>query len=457
MRIPLFGTGVSSGQKQVTVRKTVGMYWERRGETEKSPLVAVPFPGLDEIGEPGSGDVRGIGRQWGSAGELIVVRGSKAYTVNPAFDPAVATEVGTLEDAAGPVEIAPGPSLSFMVAAGGNSYHYDGTSTFTKLDEAFFSCTWMGGYWIAAKGPLGQFWISTDGTTWSDTATAEATPDPLRKVLATRNELFLFGEASVEVWSHTGDVDFPFARINGATSGFGAGGQRAVTQVGGAVYYIAQSEDGRPFVARMAGYSPERISTDDVDRIIGGVYAVNPAIMMSGFMWNGHPILLITSQSIPWTLWFDAATGLWGYVTDSTAFGAAMTVELRGAVYGTLPSALGDGKVYRLDPAEHNLPKRQIITDHVVSPDGERFTVDSLRLDMSTNVGASEKSVTLKVSRDGGLSWGSSQSVGIGVASGPQKKVEFRRLGTSRSFTFDLSFPTDVPLTVHSASLNASD
>lgn len=464
MRIPLFGTGTASGQKQVTVRKTVGMYWEKRGDTEKAPLVAVGFPDVQETGTTMAGDptdsVRLVVRDYNSVSQLIVVAGKTVYKVRPGG--AVET-IGDITGAStGLPRAAPGVGDTFLICDGWNAWYWDGL-TFTAINEPFFTCTWMGGYFIAAKAhDGGKFYISSDGTTWTDFATAEAAPDGITALVATRNELYVLGAATTEVWSHTGDADFPFARINGATTNVGCDNQRTAVLVAGTLYFVARSEGGMPFVARMNGYTPERVSTDDIDRILVDAFATASAIDACGFVLNGHPMYLLSDSTGLRTIYFDAATGLWGYVTDAGRHKIVAGAEFEGRLVGASYAA-GDRNLYQWPPvpggagALHALPKRQIITDHVVSPDGERFTVDSLRLDMATNIGSSEKSVSLKVSRDGGLSWGSQQTVGLGTSTGPQKKVEFRRLGRSRSFTFDLSFPTDVPLTVHSASLNASD
>ena len=79
MRIPIFGTGTASGQKQVTVRKTVGMYWERRGETEKAPMVAVPFPGAATFATLAKSPIRAIGVA--PSGYAIVVANNSIYRV----------------------------------------------------------------------------------------------------------------------------------------------------------------------------------------------------------------------------------------------------------------------------------------------------------------------------------------------------------------------------------------
>lgn len=451
MRIPLFGTGTASGQKQVTVRKTVGMYWERRGETEKAPMVAVPFPGVATFATLAKSPIRAIGVA--PSGYAIVVANNSIYRVTNS--PTI-TEIGSI----GSTDSSVRPTIAFgdggiaVIVAGSEMRRWNGSAMTTpSLGFTPGTCAWIGGYFVVSVSASNQFYISTDGSTWTDFASAEASPDRLVSVVATRNELFAFGESTIEVWTQTGDADFPFARINGATSSIGSRSDRSISLVAGVPHFFARSADGRGFIARMNGYTPERISTDDIDRQLPA-YGSDHTINGVGFTWNGHPMYQVTRHN-QWTKVYDTATGLWFDITDAAAHKVIHGQEWLGSVFGG--GGAGDQAIYRYDDGSHNLPKRQIITDHVVSPDGERFTVDSLRLDMSTNVDAAEKQVSLKVSRDGGLGWGGTQSVGLGTTTGPQKKVEFRRLGRARSFTFDLEFPTDVPITVHSASLNASD
>lgn len=452
MRIPLFGTGAASGQKQVTVRKTVGMYWERRGETEKSPMVAVPFPGTESFATLAKSPIRAITAP--PTGGVIVVASDSIYRVT---NVAAITEIGTIGSSDSGVRptIACGANGVVVIVADSEMRRWDGSMTTPSLGFTPGTCAWIGGYFVVSAS--NQFYISTDGSTWTDFASAEAAPDRIIGLLATRNELFIFGESTVEVWTQTGDSDFPFARINGATAAVGTRSDRSLALVGGVPYFFARSSDGMGFIARMNGYTPERVSTDDIDRLLPGYgLSADHTINGVGFTWNGHPMYQVTRAGAnPWTRVYDTVTGLWTDVTDAAQHKVTHGCEWQGTVFGGGTS--GDPGIYRYSADAHNLPKRQIVTDHVVSPDGERFTVDSLRLDMATNVDAAEKQVSMKVSRDGGLSWGASQSVGLGTTSGPQKKVEFRRLGRARSFTFDLDFPADVPITVHSASLNASD
>lgn len=463
MRIPLFGTGVSSGQKQVTVRKTVGMYWERRGETEKSPMVAVPFPGSSTHKDTGiNGALRAIAATEGNSGLVYFLVHDKAYEY---IQGGSVTEIGTVAYG-GPGYLGQGivaSSAGVLFMSAGKIYLYAG-GTFTDVTPMglnFSGISWTGGYFVATHGNGSRFYISTNGSTWTDFATAEATEDKLTTVLDRGGEIVLIGQRSTEFWAHTGDADFPFARVSVAPVGTVYG--RTACLVGGVPYMMMGNafppgftpSDTPPAIVRFNGYAPEVVSTPDISRIIQSWY---PAYTVAfGFTLAGRPMFAISDLFLQTPgLIFDSTTGLWCEVAAS--FMDQFRVSFDHTYFGLVGAGTGNPMVLRnLDSTQHNHSTRQIITDHVVAPDGERFTVDSLRLDMATNIGSSEKSVSLKVSRDGGLSWGSQQTVGLGTSTGPQKKVEFRRLGRSRSFAFDLSFPTDVPLTVHSASLNASD
>lgn len=462
MRIPLFGTGVSSGQKQVTVRRAVNMLFELRGETEKSPLVAVPMPGTSMVASTGvNGYLRAIASSHQSNGMMYFVVDGKAYTFNP---PSTIAEIGTVADTPTytncHIAVSDGSLVGFC--SGGSLYSYNG-STWAAKTPGFIvgALLWMDGYFIAAERDTNRFHVSTDLDTWGDVASAESRGDSIVAMLARGSELVLVGTDTIEFWAHTGAPDFPFERVTGATISTGTAFSRSVCLVQGVPYLIVgkgavTSVDPQatpPYIARITGYSLEPVSTPDIGRVITNWYP--GGVVAFGFSLGGRP-MYVASQTGDIGIIYDAATGLWSELSGD-AIGRCRVAH-ESPLFGVVGSTSGVPVVLRkLDSGVHDYFERRIITDHVVSPDGERFTVDSLRLDMATNMDAAEKQVKLKVSRDGGLSWGAEQSVGLGTTTGPQKKVEFRRLGRSRSFTFDLSFPTDVPLTVHSASINASD
>ena len=449
MRVPLFGTGVSSGDPQVTVRRAQNMYFEPRGQTEKAAIIAKPFPGLTTFGTTGATQVRKMIAD--DNGNIYAIIGDTAYKITSA---ASYSSLGTMPTSSGRSNL--GIAVGVQIFTDGSTSLRMHDTSWNTVSPGFSAvgAAWIDGYFVTIKSGTNLFFISTDGSTWTDYASAEASYDYLWGLLATRNELYLFGRSTIEVWTDVGNSDFPFQRVNGATSNIGLAADQSATLVGGVPYFVAKSGDGRPFVARMNGYRPERVSTDDIDRILAAVGTYVSLSVGFGFMWNGHPMYQLTNATADWTYVFDAATGVWSELGNGAKSSVIVGCEVNNGVYGG-----GDGgpNIYKYDETAHNLSVRKIVTDHVVSPDMERFTCDSVRLDMSTNVDATEKNVALRVSRDGGLSWGSSQSVGIGTTTGPYKKVEWRRLGTARTFTYEFSFPADVDITVQNAMMNASD
>jgi hypothetical protein len=98
----------------------------------------------------------------------------------------------------------------------------------------------------------------------------------------------------------------------------------------------------------------------------------------------------------------------------------------------------------------------------VRAPDGERFPVDRLRLDMETGVGATSgqgviPQVMLAVSRDGGNTYGSEMWANAGELGKYKTRVEWRRLGTSDQWTFKIRVTDPIKKVFVSACINPQD
>lgn len=84
------------------------------------------------------------------------------------------------------------------------------------------SVAYLAGYIIVIPGPVnnfkGRFFWVNPGETVIDPlnfATAERLPDPLYSCRVVGDQLWLFGTNTTEIWYTTGDLDFPFSRVQG--------------------------------------------------------------------------------------------------------------------------------------------------------------------------------------------------------------------------------------------------
>ncbi len=142
----------------------------------------------------------------------------------------------------------------------------------------------------------------------NDFITAEAKSDTLYRVIPWNGQLLICSSGSIEVWSGqpVNVTGFPFNRVaviqrgiagQGAISGFEEGFGKGLLFVGddNAVHW-------------MNGYSPEKVSPPDLDRLIEAVSDKN-TLDASVYISGGHPIWVLSSED--WTWEFDLNTKKW--------------------------------------------------------------------------------------------------------------------------------------------------
>jgi hypothetical protein len=159
-----------------------------------------------------------------------------------------------------------------------------------------------------------QFNISAplDGTTWDplDFASKEGYPDYIQSVFADREQLYLFGVESMEVWQNTGDATFPFQRVTGAASRQGSFARYAPASVGAPVgdkvFYLGGAPRGRPVAYRLEGFTPVRISTAAEEQAWATLSTTYPVSGVLGFSYeeDGHYFWVLNFGNQAWV--YDA-------------------------------------------------------------------------------------------------------------------------------------------------------
>lgn len=117
----------------------------------------------------------------------------------------------------------------------------------------------------------------------------QQSPDPSVAVAVQNNALIVFGTASKEVFQNAGlATGSPLQRIAQAAEKIGCLDQRSVTQIENDIYFVSSPYEGDVGVYRIRGLTSQRISTPNVDRILGTV-ASNGAIYAQSFRLGGYP------------------------------------------------------------------------------------------------------------------------------------------------------------------------
>ena len=215
-------------------------------------------------------------------------------------------------------------------------------------------------YFIALDSN-GRFYLSAlnDGTTWDalDFGTAISSPDKTRTLIADHGELWLFGDDSIEVWFNSGNADFPFEPISGATISHGILFKYTVQVLDNSLYWVGRGRSGKATVWRTDGYRPERISDHAVEKSIQDIGTITgQAPVAWTYQEHGHSFYNLTFPDNNLTWSFDATTERWHqrmYLNGSTEEAHrgrcfAFVGGEEGAAAGLVIGDRDNGKLYTM-------------------------------------------------------------------------------------------------------------
>lgn len=140
--------------------------------------------------------------------------------------------------------------------------------------------------------------------------TAEAKPDGLNRAVFFRQELFLWGAGTGEVYQNTANpTGFPFNRSTVIPRGLISKTAIAGMEDGWSNTLIWVGDDN--IVYKLNGYSPERISTHDLERLITTVAEEDDAASLFAFvtMADGHAYWALKHTNWCWV--YDLTYGTW--------------------------------------------------------------------------------------------------------------------------------------------------
>jgi hypothetical protein len=443
---------------------------------EREVAALVPTPGLRLLLTLAESPVRGV--YTASNGEVYAVGGTKLYSISSSW---VATELGSLNSSTGFVSMADnGTHLVLVDGTDGYTWNMS-TDTFAEItDPDFFSAdlvTFQDGYFICTKNGSQQFFISglNDVTFDSlDIASAEGVPDDLVGPISSRQQLYLFGTQSLEVFYNSGDADFPFVRVQGAVVDVGCSAAFSIAKLADSIFWLGGDENGYGIVYRMQGFQPQRISTPAIDRVIR---EIDPDDLADARAWTyqqgGHEFYCLNFPGHDATWCFDVSTGLW----HERAYRGNFDLERHRADCHALAFGLnvvGDyanGNLYALDPdvysdeVVNDAPTaivRKRTAPHV-SQGLHNLFHHSIQIDMETGVGldgsvqGSDPQVMLRYSDDGGHTWSNERMVSLGAIGERRTRVRFYRLGASRDRVYEVSVSDPVKVVFIGAELELSD
>lgn len=376
------------------------------------------------------------------------------------------TSRGTLNTSAGNLTLDENPTQLF-ICDGEDGYTFTyGTNTFAEVSDGDFpsagTVAYVDGYFVVNENGTGKFFISSlnDGTAWDalDFATAESSPDVLKRVVRAVGQMWLMGEETTEIWTNTGDAAFPFQKISGAEIEVGIMAPHTAVSYGNSLFWVGQSKEGNGIVYRANGFRPQVISTEAISLVINRA-TDKENIKAFVYQQDGHDFYVLTGGGLETSLVYDMSAQLWherAYLESNGTFSQHLASCCVFAFGSHLVGDRRNGNIYRMSMDAYSDNGDEIARERIythLSNEGERVRYNSLEIGFETGVGlqagqGSAPKAVLYISKDGGRTWSNGFEGGIGRVGDYQKKVSFRRLGIAEQLTFKVRVSDPVKIAI---------
>ena len=503
-KVPLRGGAYTARSIIANAQRCVNLYGEANPEDAPAPMTYYPTPGLTTLGTPPAAGA-GRGLYAASSGQLYAVVGSNLYAVSSSW---TFTLVGALKTSSGMVSMADNQTLMCLVD-GPNGYSVNLVgNTFAQIsDPAFYGADkvdFADTFFIFNKPATGQFYISpSNSLTGFDPlyyATKIGASDLLATVAVVHRELWLIGaQKSSEIWINQGGTDFPFGIMNGAFIQHGCEAKYSVAQMGDALFWLSQDNQGGKIVVRGQGYQTQRVSTHAIEAAMSSYSTVSDAVGWT-YQQQGHQFYVLTFPTADKTWCLDIVTGEWHErvwldtngaehrhrgISAAYAYGVNVVQDWQtGALYALdlnnytdagqpiirrrgFPHMQSDGKrvfysafIADMEAGTDPASISQASPAYVLAADGSGNIIkpDVVPVYLGMDSGsflANPQSVYLRYSDDRGATWSNPIDGGMGYTGQYVTSILFRRLGMARDRVFELFWSAPIKTALNGAYVEA--
>ncbi len=460
MKIALTGGAYQAHSVISSAQRSVNLYGEAIPQAEGEPGRFCYYPTAGTVlvhtisnGQP----IRGM--YFSSANNsLYVVAGSGVFRLDSGFNE---TAIGTLTTGSGPVSIIDNTSDLIVVDGSPTGYSFDlASNAQTSLGDAstgFYGSArvdYIDTFLIFTQPGSPNFYVSGSlATTFDplDFAGKTSAPDTLTAAVAARDEIWLLGRKTSEVWSNSGATDFPFQKLPGILVEHGCEYPYSIAKADGQIFFLSSDNQGRGIVLKASGYEVGRVSTNAIEDAIAGYAVISDAL---GFCYQlqGHTFYVLTFPTADATWVYDELTEQWhewGW-TDS---GGTLHRHRANcfANFGNY-SLVGDwqnGNIYALYLSvmtDNGAPIPRLRSFPHLINDGKRVSYSQFSADIECGGVGSDGTTTVSLawSDDRGHTFGNPVPQPMGTLGAYLTQPKWSRLGMARDRVFQLSWTAPV-------------
>lgn len=452
-------------------QQTINMYPEAGGKGAKDSSILLRFPGcLPWVDlSTGVGPVRGKGLYEASNHRAFALRGSSL--IETATD-GTETVRGSVTTNHGPVSFTDN-GTQMAIADGRNIYQYIfSTNVLTKVTDSDAPGTtpiidYVDGY-IFAFNPdattLGEFqhcnlldvsdWLSTDKYN------AESSPDKMVSFIVNNGIIWFFGSKSYEPWRNTGQLTRTWQKIPGAARSIGCGAPHSVAKMGGKIYWLGASKEGRAVVYCSEGFGAKEISDKALEQWINKQTVVDDAIGVT-LQFDGHWLYVLTFQTGNRTYAFDLGTREWFRLAYRNPVSGAQGRHLIiASMYFNHKNYIGDysaGSIHELSLTTYtDKGNPQVCERYFTHIELSKEIIFWERIEFGVEAGVgltgdgwgSKPYMELRWSNNGGRKFGAFRKIYLGEIGKYLTRAFTERIGRSRNRTYHIRYSHPTPFSL---------
>lgn len=424
---------------------------------------------------PGLSLDNGTSIQTGKAGRRLYpykdhmywVVGSQIYRVDTSLN---LVFIGDINTETGYVGISDnGREVIFVDGTAGWLWN-DSTGSFSQISSVGFpleptDVSLLGARFVVSKVDSGVLHFSgiNNGTTWDALDTFSIGSDSVIGLKALNDRLYIMGTKITQTWYNAGNPILPFARVE--TFPYGCAAVGSIYEAFGFLAWLSKDEDGVGSIVMTSGTTPKPVSTKSLLTEFQRYSNVSDA---NSFIYRndqGHVMYQInfTEDNKSWAL--DITEGNFirleynskdRHLANDHAF-----LINKHYVIDHRTSSLYEMSSKYLADVDVNI-RRTRVPPIFSDPNYRYMIINSITFDLKQGVGSSScgknasPKLRLRVSIDGGLSYGNELTADIGDVGRREYETKFFRLGRAKSFVFKITMDNEVPFVLLGASINVT-
>ncbi len=346
------------------------------------------------------------------------------------------------------------------------------TNTLTRITDADYpggtTLDYADGYFIISdnNGRV-SFSELNAGLNWNgfNFFTPTFKPDRVRAIRAYREEIYCFGDETIEVYINDGST--PFIRQSRTSMYYGITARDSLAVHHSGVFFLGKSPTGGSEVYMMGtDYSLTPLSSPAISTRINTQENTDA----EGFVLStkdGHILYHLHLPALNTTLVYDVTTGMWhermSQKPSANANGSFSQDMYRGRLHTSFKgmNLFGDwhgGKVFKEDASvstDDGLVRLLKRVSSVFHSEQKYISVYNLEFDINSGLASANSTPTgqgsapvmmLAYSKDGGNTYESEDLISLGLLGHYDERVRTNGLGTARNWTiaFSISDPIDI-------------